>query len=212
MKLLDFIFLHRNWAKDKKKFGRRLRRLFYGELPVSLVVFPEGTTICEEAVEKSNKFADENRLPHPVHTLVPRITGLQYALECIGEHVDGIWDITIGYDDVPKDEYPENVFGLVSLFGHKHAPSVIHFHLRYFPISHIPFRDPEAFKEWLYKTFTEKEKMMNEFQRKGKFSGPSLASFKIAPPMLIYSLYWVIPLASLVIYFVCRYIYLRYFI
>ena len=211
MKLLDFIFLHRNWSKDKLKFGRRLKRLFYDRLPVSLVIFPEGTTICQEAVVKSDKYADDNGLPKPKYTLVPRITGLQYALECIGEHLDGIWDLTIGYDGVPVGEYPENVFGLFNLFGYKDAPAEIHIHLRYYALSHIPYQNPEAFKKWIFKIYSEKDTMLLNFSMRKRFSGTDLASFNVAPPFLIYSLYLVIPGASLILYAAARYLYLRSF-
>lgn len=212
MKLLDFIFLHRNWAKDKPCFRRRLRRLFYEDLPASIVIFPEGTTICAESVAKSNRYAEANDLYQPKWLLVPRVTGLQYALDTVGENLDGIWDLTVGYEGVPEGAYPEDYYGLCKLFGYRSAPPIVHIRLRYYPISRIPYKDPATFTRWLYGRFEEKDQSLNNFMRDGQFSGRVLSVFQVAHSHLIYAMYLVIPVITLIFYFLVRYIYLKYFL
>lgn len=171
MKLLNFIFLHRNWEKDRLKFGRRLRRLVFAERPFSLVIFPEGTNNSKDAVEKSDRFATLNHLPAPKHTLVPRVTGMQFALNTLGEHVGGIFDLTIGYTGVSPAECPEDTFDLSSLFFHGIAPPLIHIHVRYHNIRDVPYGDPAAFQKWLYDLFQQKDQLMAKFYQDGCFPG-----------------------------------------
>lgn len=179
MKLLNFIFLHRNWEKDKRKFGYRLERLAYGKSPFSLVIFPEGTTLCADGKEKCKIFADNNSLSLPEHTLIPRVTGVQFALNTLGKHIGGIFDFTLGYAGTSPSQYPEDTFGLKSLFFDGKAPPLVHCHVRYHPIDSVPYEDPDKFSKWLYQIYSDKEAMMEHFYREGRF--PGTRSFPINP-------------------------------
>lgn len=189
MRLLNFIFLHRNWELDRQDFGRRLTRLVYEDLPFSLVIFPEGTTLSKDAIEKSVLFAAKRNLPVPTYTLVPRVTGMQFALNRLGSHICGVFDLTIGYSGTKKDEYPEDTFGLMSLFFDGLAPELINFHVRFHPIENIPYQDPEAFAEWMYSLYQEKETLMTRFYRDGRFPGNTSkllsASSTYAMPIIV---------------------------
>lgn len=171
MKLLNFIFLHRNWERDKLKLGYRLKRLVFGTRPFSLVIFPEGTNLCNDAVQKSTRFATANGLPVPRHTLVPRVTGLQFALNTLGAHMGGIFDLTIGYTGTSPAENPEDTFDLRSLFFRGIAPPLIHIHVRYHRIATVPYEDPAAFQRWLYELFQQKDELMSHFYQEGSFPG-----------------------------------------
>jgi 1-acyl-sn-glycerol-3-phosphate acyltransferase len=181
MRLLNFIFLHRNWEVDKLKFGRRLQRLVFGQMPFSLVIFPEGTTLCDNTIAKSVKFAKDNDLPVPSHTLLPRVTGMQFALTTLGQNIGGVFDLTIGYTGTTPLEHPEDTFGLKSLFFNGIAPPLIHVHVKYHPISTIPYNDQSAFQDWLYTVYREKDRLMAEFYQNGCFRGIKSRRISVAP-------------------------------
>lgn len=202
MRMMNFIFLHRNWARDSRKLGRRLRRLIWSSTltrkdtvavvvdePVSLVVYPEGTTFCADMLRKSKSYLKKmgSQLPvkrHPRYTLLPRVTGLNFILKEIGKDIDGVFDLTVAYDGTDRNAgndidnggdgdlselnkqqqqqqqqppptpnllpthhkalFPEQIWGAYRLFMMGEAPPVVHIHLKYEPISGIPFtpKDP----------------------------------------------------------------------
>ena len=181
MRLLNFIFLHRNWEVDRLKFGKRLRRLVFGQMPFSLVIFPEGTTPSDNTIAKSIKFAKANNLPLPAHTIVPRVTGMQFALSTLGQNIGGVFDLTFGYTGTTPKEYPEDTFGLKSLFFHGIAPPLIHVHVKYHPISSIPYNDESAFQDWLRTIYREKDGLMTEFYQNGCFKGIKSRRISVAP-------------------------------
>lgn len=187
---MNFIFLHRNWEVDRLKFGRRLRRLAYGEAPFSLVIFPEGTTISQASIEKSQAYAQKMGLESLRHCLLPRVTGMQFALNQLGKDIGGIFDFTIGYTGTnPSREAPEDTFGLGSLLVEGRGPPLIHVHVKYYPIEKIPYQDSTAFANWLNERFREKDSLLAKFYERGVFEGPKSKRFPVAPAS---SMFWVI--------------------
>lgn len=190
MKMMNFIFLHRNWEVDRIKFGRRLRRLAYGRAPFSLVIFPEGTTLAQASLEKSRAYAQKTGLGPLRYCLLPRVTGMQFALNQLGEDIGGIFDFTIGYTGTdPDKEAPEDTFDLRSFFVEGKGPPLIHVHAKYYPIEGIPYQDPVAFAEWLNERFREKDRLLATFHEHGAFEGSKSKRFPLAPAS---SMFWVI--------------------
>lgn len=179
--MFNFIFLHRNWEVDRMKFGRRLTRLAFGNAPFTLIIFPEGTTICPETMTKSRNYAEKMGLANLDHVLVPRVTGMQFALNTLGEEIGGIFDLTIGYSGTLPSVAPEETYKLGSLFLEGKGPSRIHVHVKYYPISQIPYKHPEEFSRWLYDRFADKDRLMKYFYRNGHFQGAKSRAQPVAP-------------------------------
>lgn len=174
MKLLGFIFIHRNWALDEAKFRRRIGRLETDNVPYNLIIFPEGTTLNPSAKVKCSKYAKEHDLPQLDHVLLPRSTGLLAALESLeSSDSKGILDLTMGYTEMPPDVIPEGYFTLKGLFGFGHGPPQVHIHCSYVPINKIPFDDRESFTRWLADRFSTKDIMLKKFFKEGCFDGHS---------------------------------------
>lgn len=65
IKMLGFVFLERNWARDAKPFARQLRQI--GEETnrggidekLALLLFPEGTIVTENTRAASKRFAEK---------------------------------------------------------------------------------------------------------------------------------------------------------
>lgn len=106
-----FIFLARNWAKDKSRFHHRLQQLrtpqegpLSGKQPMNpmwLLIFPEGTNLCPNGRKSSQKWAAKQGIPDMEHLLLPRTTGLQYCLQEVRGTVDWVYDCTLAYEGIP---------------------------------------------------------------------------------------------------------------
>lgn len=111
MMFFGFVFMARNWARDKPRLQHRLRKLksrHQGPLsgsqsldPMWLMIFPEGTNVSANGRKGSKKWADKQGLQDLEHQLLPRSTGLLFCLQELKGTVDWVYDCTIGYEGVP---------------------------------------------------------------------------------------------------------------
>jgi hypothetical protein len=128
-------------------------------------------------------------------TLHPRSTGLLFILRTLLPSLPDLqlMDVTIGYPGVPFTAYPQDYFGLLSIFFRSVPPPTVHLHLHIhsdlgngeIPSLITPeeeVRDdtglasPEearAFELWLRGKWEEKDKRMEGFARDQKFGEES---------------------------------------
>ena len=97
----------------------------------------------------------------PQYTLVPRTKGFVASIHGLHEHVDAVYDITIGY----TGEKPS----LVDCFA-VNVPKV-NIHVRRFPIADLPVGDDEALNQWVFDRYREKDELLIDFHAKGTFPG-----------------------------------------
>lgn len=112
MLFYGFIFLARNWLKDKPRLQHRLRKLKLGTGgpmsnpsskldPMWLLIFPEGTNLSGNTRKKSVAFAQKEGLEDMKYQLLPRSTGLQFCLQELEGTVEWLYDCTIAYEGIP---------------------------------------------------------------------------------------------------------------
>lgn len=111
MMFYSFVFMARNWGRDKPRLQHRLQKLkgkHRGPLsgthildPMWLLIFPEGTNLSANGRKTSKKWADKQGLQDFQHLLLPRTTGLQYCLQELKGTVDWIYDCTVAYEGIP---------------------------------------------------------------------------------------------------------------
>ena len=105
MMFYGFIFMARNWAKDKLRLRHRLQKLklkYSGILdPMWLIIFPEGTNLSRNTCIRSAAYADKQGLVNTRHLVLPRSTGLLYCLQELRGTVEWVYDVTIAYEGVP---------------------------------------------------------------------------------------------------------------
>ena len=115
MMFYGFIFMARNWAKDKARLQHRLQKLVKGRHggpmsgvsgiksldPMWLIIFPEGTNLSANTRNHSQRWADKQGIKNLEHQLLPRSTGLLYCLQELKDTVDWVYDCTLAYEGIP---------------------------------------------------------------------------------------------------------------
>ncbi|GAA5977858.1 hypothetical protein JCM5350_006199 [Sporobolomyces pararoseus] len=200
-----FAFLERNWSKDKVNFERQLDGMSKDckaageeEGKLDFLLFPEGTIVTENTRGISSRYAEKASLKDFNYTLLPRSTGLFFALRQLAVRVPSLQltDLTVGYplprhspSSDRKPLYPSEYYSLPSIFLYNVPPPEIHFHLRHFQINEIPLGDlsklskgdhqeegddgteleRKEFDEWLLKRWQEKDDLLKRFNETGSF-------------------------------------------
>lgn len=169
MRYFDFIFLNRKWDQDQAHFKKKLNGFVDSGAPFCLLIFPEGTTINNRALAKSEAFATKMGVKPTAHVILPRVLGLWEAVKGLDESLGGIYDVTVGYSGLKSTDEPEKVYTLGKLFWAGFAPESIHYHLEYIPLKEIPRESAEAFSEWLRNRYYHKDALLDEFYATGSF-------------------------------------------
>jgi len=162
MYFLGFPFLKRDWTRDRDSIVRTFRSIVDECLPVWMVIFPEGTRIKPQKLERSRRYALEHGFAPPRNVLLPRPRGFVAAVQALRGHVTAVYDLTIGYEGgVPR--LGQYITGAVSR---------VHLHVRRFPIDTLP-ETPDGLAAWLRSRFAEKDELLDRFYATGEFAAPA---------------------------------------
>ncbi|KAI8379485.1 uncharacterized protein BYT42DRAFT_593563 [Radiomyces spectabilis] len=167
LKYLPF-YGQRKIAQDQRNIVHNLERRKKLNRPLWLVLFPEGTVISKNARERSQAYAEKNHLRDNRFTLLPRSTGMHLCLKTLDDGIDWIYDLTIGYPGVMPNDIPEEVLTLGKIFGQGKGPKDIHVYVRRYAVETVP-KESEAFSQWIYERWKEKDDMMTHFYEHGRF-------------------------------------------
>ena len=171
-RLLNFIFLARDWDKDSTHIARQLAELtrrsrLFTTSSFWLLIFPEGTRIRPRKLLQSREYAAARGLPPFDRVLFPRVKGMQATLAAIRPALDGAVDITIGYPPAGGPSAGDLLFGGGARWR-------VHVHVRAFPVGELPAGD-EAVTEWVMGRFREKDRLLAGFAAAGAFPGAPCA-------------------------------------
>lgn len=170
MQVAGFLYIKRNWNTDQQVMQEQLDYFHDIQHPVQILIFPEGTDLTEDNIEKSNKFADSHGLCHYSRVLHPKTTGFTFLTKRLSEggQLDSIYDITVAYvGNTPQSE-------LDALYGK--FPAEAHFHIKKYDCKNLPVMNASATKTWLNQVWAEKEARLNEFYLHGSFDCKPAAS------------------------------------
>ena len=111
MMFFGFVFMARNWTKDKARLQYRLQKLkgrhdgYQSDKetvdPMWLMIFPEGTNLSGNTRKKSAAWAAKQGIPDLRHQLLPRSTGFHFCLQELQGTVDWVYDCTTAYEGIP---------------------------------------------------------------------------------------------------------------
>lgn len=159
MWFLDCPFLKRDWASDRASIEKTFARITEDRLPVWFVTFPEGTRLTEAKADASRRYAEEHGVTPMRHVLIPRTKGFVASIQGLRNHLDAVYDVTIGYErGVPT--LWQYINGLV-----KRA----HMHVRRYPVQALP-EDDDALATWLLDRFRAKDALLDGYYRTGRFA------------------------------------------
>ncbi|KAG1150790.1 hypothetical protein G6F37_003324 [Rhizopus arrhizus] len=153
---------------DKDTVIKNLERAKKRDNPMWLVLFPEGTVISDDTRARSKAFAQKFNMDDYKFALLPRTTGLLLCKDVLGDKVQWLYDLTIGYPDIPAGENPEDVMTMKRIFCDRNGPHKIHIHVRRYRIDTLP-SDPVQFTQWLFDRWAEKDKRLIYYNQHGKF-------------------------------------------
>jgi len=149
-----FIFLARSWAQDSKHYIKQLASLAQvaesEDRPFTFFLYPEGTLVSSETRPLSKKWASKSGISDLRHILLPRTTGLHYALRSLAPRIPELHllDVTVAYEGIPRGAYGQSYFTLRSVFWDGVPPPKIHLHLKLFHVSsQVPIGDVDVYTE-----------------------------------------------------------------
>lgn len=169
MQFSQFIFLKRNWEKDREHMAKALQRLNKLTDPMWLLIFPEGTNLAPSTRSKSAKWAAKNNMKDMRHCLLPRSTGLRFCLQELQGTVDYLYDCTIAYEGVPRGAFAQDIFTLRAGYLEGRPPKSVSMYWRRFAIKDIPFQNEKAFELWLIARWREKDLLIENYLIHGRF-------------------------------------------
>lgn len=137
--------------------------------PYSLILFPEGTNLSPNTRQKSANFAQKIGKNPFENVLLPHVTGLRYSLIQLRPSLDVLYDITIGYSGVKKEEYGEEIYKLSNVIFRGHGPRLVDMYIKAYKLDEIPIDNEDEFSNWLYEVWKEKDKLMNAYYAYGSF-------------------------------------------
>ncbi len=160
MLFLDCLFIKRNWAADKAGIERVFKGLRTGRVPAWIVSFAEGTRFTTAKHARSQEYAREHGKPLLRHLLLPRTKGVVATLEGLGDHVQAVYDITIGYHgSVPS--LTQYFFG---------QATNVSLHISRTPVSDLPATREER-TEWLFESYRRKDELLDQHYATGQMPG-----------------------------------------
>ncbi|KAH8322973.1 hypothetical protein KR059_012289 [Drosophila kikkawai] len=177
--MAEFIFLDRNFEKDKIVIKNQLKEVFSYPDPVWLLLNAEGTRFTPAKHELSVKFAQERGLPLLKHHLIPRTKGFTTSLPTMRGICPAIYDINLAFK---RDAEPKPTL-LSQLNGEPVEP---YMYIRRVPLEQVPDGEKEA-AAWMQDFYVEKDKIIDSFHETGSFfktSGVKAVPEKIYKPRL----------------------------
>jgi len=92
----DYIFLERDWDKDKVTLTEGMNVLASHSRPFWLLLYPEGTRLSEQKLAQGQEFSKERGLPVLQHQLYPRTKGFARIIETLDtDRVKYVYDIAL---------------------------------------------------------------------------------------------------------------------
>ncbi|XP_062503636.1 lysocardiolipin acyltransferase 1-like isoform X2 [Corticium candelabrum] len=163
-----FLFLARNWQKDRHHFNSMLNYFVETNSPIQILLFPEGTDFCERSKKRSDDYAKQRDLPNYDYVLHPRTKGFSELVKIMQHgNIKSVIDVSIAY--------PVNIpWGARSiLLGN--FPEQVHFDMKRYPIDEM-LTDGESLEEWCRQRWEKKEENLRAFYETGKFDKPEIKS------------------------------------
>ncbi|KAK9297949.1 hypothetical protein QLX08_008483 [Tetragonisca angustula] len=157
----EFIFMERNWEKDKEIITSLINELVNYPDSITLLLCAEGTRVTAQKLEASQKFAQKAGLPILNYHLTPRTKGFIASLPHMRGKITDIYDMQLQFksDDPIKPT-------LTNLLQGKQVTAYLS--ISRIPLDEVPEDEKDA-EEWLHKLYEKKDRMAKSFEETGDF-------------------------------------------
>ncbi|XP_030375069.1 1-acyl-sn-glycerol-3-phosphate acyltransferase gamma-like [Scaptodrosophila lebanonensis] len=160
-KLAEFVFLERNFDKDKEIIANQLKVVYSYPDPIWLLLNAEGTRFTATKHEASVKFAQERGMTVLKHHLIPRTKGFTASLPSLRGICPVVYDINLAFKRDAK--VPPTMLSLLN--GQPVEPYMF---VRRIPLDDVPDGE-QAAAAWLQNLFVEKDRIIDSFHETGSF-------------------------------------------
>ncbi|UMM36063.1 hypothetical protein L5515_008391 [Caenorhabditis briggsae] len=153
-----YIFLDRNFEKDKPILERIVKYYSQSGNKYQILLFAEGTDKGERATHLSHAFADKNGLPRYEYVLHPRTTGFRFLMDMMKKenYIKNVYDLTIAYSGTIVDTEKKLLGG--------NFPDKVHLDVKKYKLDDIP--EGDGCEKWLTNLWETKEKRLKKFYEK----------------------------------------------
>lgn len=190
MKNYNFVFLSRNWAKDRNYMYDQFKKIEHLGTKCWLLIFPEGTNMSNNTIARSNAYADKIHCKKPQCVLLPRARGLYLACKTLGTSMNAMYNLTVGYGGHPADVMAQDIYTLKSIYLFGKGPKTVSIRIDSVDMGNevkkMGLQAPEVtlskeqeeeeigiFTKWISNIWYKKDDMMKEYYSTGKFPNPS---------------------------------------
>lgn len=162
-KFAEFVFLERDYQKDKEIIGKQIHKIMEYPHPGWLLLNAEGTRFTKSKHEAAVKFAEERGMPPLKYHLIPRTKGFTVSVPFLKEtgKCPNIYDINLAIEE--KEAKRATIVDLLN-----GRPVTAHLLCRRLHLKDVPDNEKEA-AEWLQELFRTKDKMQESFHTHGDF-------------------------------------------
>jgi len=121
--LNDFIFVKRNFEKDKGYMDKKLS----GLSNKNILIFPEGTIYCDSTYEKNLDYCKKNNIKPLYYLLNPKTKGIEIIKKYTNNKV---YDMTIQYDTMPYIDKIVSEYTILNIISNNLLPSNVYIDIK----------------------------------------------------------------------------------
>ena len=128
---------------------------------MSVLLFPEGTDFSDNALAKSDAYADAKGLPCYTRLLHPKTAGFVACVQALGERLDAVYDATVAYTPHPLAAAAADPRPSEHDFPRGTLPRTVLLDVRRVPRAALPAAsDEEGLARWLLERWARKEQLL----------------------------------------------------
>lgn len=159
MKMSGFLYLKRNIEKDEERIVKYCDFIRRTNIPLWLIVYPEGSRFSEEKKIKSQEFCKKRNLPVLKNVLFPRTGGFRLLAQNFrGSQIKKVVDLTIFFDS-PSGKVPSLLDFLIgSVEGYARVN-----------IEVTALEDIADFDDFVIKSFVKKDQIIEAWKRESPY-------------------------------------------
>lgn len=158
LQFLDCLFVKRSWHRDQGMIRKTFDKFITHKIPLWLMIFPEGTRLTPEKLDRSQRIAEKKGLKVLKNVLLPRTKGVVASIQGLRGHINAVYDFTIGFEG----KVPTIIDLLLGRIKR------IHLHVKRIPLAELPLSD-EDLTRWVYGRFEEKDERLGRFAQSHQF-------------------------------------------